>query len=621
MARIFGVVSPRATQLLRPMAAAAEKGYPEWGGSVRHVAAGTRASFGAFDRRPDRHVAADDEIIVVLDGAIYNRKDFDPTPTDAELVANLYRRHGFEGLLAHLNGDFSIALYDNSTDSAWLGRDRLGVKPLYYTHSRGELAFASRPASLLALPDADASINVRFAAVFASSHYRYFDNVPQESPYEHIAQLPAGHLLCVRGGQLRVSCYWRLTEQPNFTESEAELAQRYRELLLDSVRLRYAASERAAFTLSGGMDSSSVLGCAREITDSSQVAFSTVYSDKTFDETDEIRPMLGHAVAKWCPVLVDKPNVFDLVRRMVAVNDEPVATATWLSHFLLCQQVTDGGFDALFGGLGGDELNAGEYEYFFFFFADLMQRGDPRLATEIQNWAAHHDHPIYRKSAAVAATTVERCTDRAVAGRCRPDLSRMQRYYPALRKDFFEIDRFQPVMEAPFSSYLKTRSYQDLTRETAPCCLRAEDRHTQAFGIENHVPFFDHRLVEFMFRVPGTLKIREGVTKILLRSAVRGILPEETRTRIKKTGWNAPAHLWFSGDGKDAVQDLVRSRSFRERGIYDVEQVSRIVDEHHEIVSSGAVRENHMMFLWQLVNLELWLQSLTDGRRVLRTSP
>jgi asparagine synthase (glutamine-hydrolysing) len=113
-----------------------------------------------------------------------------------------------------------------------------------------------------------------------------------------------------------------------------------------------------------------------------------------------------------------------------------------------------------------------------------------------------------------------------------------------------------------------------------------------------------------MFRVPGTLKYREGVTKHLLRQAMTGILPEETRTRVKKTGWNAPAHLWFSGAGRDQLLDLVHSQRFRERGIYQVPEVLRLIEEHERIVSSGEPREHHMMFLWQLVNLELWLQSL-----------
>jgi asparagine synthase (glutamine-hydrolysing) len=118
-----------------------------------------------------------------------------------------------------------------------------------------------------------------------------------------------------------------------------------------------------------------------------------------------------------------------------------------------------------------------------------------------------------------------------------------------------------------------------------------------------------------MFRVPGDMKIRDGVTKQLLREAMRGILPEETRTRIKKTGWNAPAHLWFTGAARAELLDLVASRVFRERGIYNVEEVKRLIREHETIVASGAPRENHMMFLWQVVNVEIWFREIVDPDR------
>jgi asparagine synthase (glutamine-hydrolysing) len=149
-----------------------------------------------------------------------------------------------------------------------------------------------------------------------------------------------------------------------------------------------------------------------------------------------------------------------------------------------------------------------------------------------------------------------------------------------------------------------------VSRERGVLSARA-DRQTSAFGIDVIWPFFDHRLVELMFRVPATLKIRDGVTKHLLREAMRGILPEETRTRIKKTGWNAPAHVWFAtGSGRELVLDLTASRAFRERGLYDVSLVRQLLDEHRDIVVTGRAVDNHMMFFWQLVNLELWLAAL-----------
>jgi asparagine synthase (glutamine-hydrolysing) len=296
----------------------------------------------------------------------------------------------------------------------------------------------------------------------------------------------------------------------------------------------------------------------------------------------------------------------------VRVHDEPVATATWLSHWVLCRRAAADGFDAIFGGLGGDELNAGEYEYFTPHFADLRAAGREReLAHEIAEWSRHHDHPIFRKDAAVAEANMARLTDPRVRGRCLPDRERITRYASALHPDLRgELEAFEPVMDEPFDSYLRNRCFQDLFRETTPCCLRAEDRHTTALGLRSVDPFLDHRVVELMFAVPGDLKIRDGITKRLLREATVGLLPEETRTRIKKTGWNAPADRWFAGPGRARVLELIESPRFAERGIYDVAEVRRLLDEHDAIVSSGRPAENHMMFFWQLVNLELWLRSL-----------
>jgi asparagine synthase (glutamine-hydrolysing) len=552
--------------------------------------------------------------MAIVDGHFYNAGELGGGDPAALLIA-LYRRHGFADALARINGDFAVALYDAESGSLWLGRDRFGVKPLYYADRPDLFAFASRPRALLALPGVPDTVNPRFVALFAASHYRTFDNAPEQSPYAAIAQLPAAHALELRNGVARIFPWWRLTEQPDLAASEAELAGRYRELLVDAVRLRLAVAERPAFTLSGGMDSSSILAAAVAIRGAQQQAYSTVYADKTYDETDEIRSMLRDKVAAWHPVeLADDIDVFDMAGKMVAAHDEPVATATWLSHFVLCRRVAGDGVGALFGGLGGDELNAGEYEHFIFHFADLRQAGrQAELDHEIACWAQHHDHPIFRKNAAVAAAALARLSDPEAPGRVRTDRARLTRYYDALDPAWHDLAAFTPVLDHPFTSALKNRTYQDIFRETAPCCLRAEDRQCAAFGLEHFDPFFDHRLVEFMFRVPGTMKIRDGITKRLLREAMRGLLPEATRTRIKKTGWNAPAHVWFSGRGLVGLRDLVASRAFRERGIYDLGRVAQLIDEHAGNTAPGGPRD-HMMFLWQLVNLETWLGTLDRTR-------
>jgi asparagine synthase (glutamine-hydrolysing) len=612
MSRIAGVMSferqppPGLIDLM--LASASSSGVA----GTHSVQAAGSACFGFWGTAP-KGVGIDGRLVVALDGRIFNHAELGDEEGDVALVASLYRRHGFAGALRLLNGDFALALYDAETDTTWLARDRFGVKPLYYHSSPAAFLFASRLRSLLDVPSVDPTPNRRFVACFAGSHYRTFDNEPTETPYQSIHQLPAGQLLQVHAGRAVGQSWWSLEDSPDLTTNERELAEQYRALLTDAVSIRLRGARKPAFTLSGGMDSSTVLALAVDVSGRKQHAYSSVYDDATYDETAEIRTMLDQTVEQWHPVRVGIPNIAAVVSRMVDVNDEPVATATWLSHFLLCEQVAREGHGGLFGGLGGDELNAGEYEYFYYFFADLKRAGqDELLAAETRKWIEYHDHPIFRKSFDAMQAGLRRLVDLSHPGRCLPDEGRLARYADVVQPEYFDLPAFRPVMDHPFRSYLKNRTYQDIYRETAPCCLRAADRQTAAFGLEVYWPFFDHRVVELMFRVPGVEKIRGGVTKHLLRQATRGVLPEETRTRIKKTGWNAPAHVWFSGEGRELLMDLVGSRAFAERGIYRVDRVRAIIDEHQEIVASGRSQENHMMFIWQLVNLELWFARIND---------
>lgn len=615
MSRICGLISPgdaaRRHDLLRMML--------ERVGAPPHrrerVLHGGSAALGwsGVDAPPCAQKAG---VLVVMDGVVLNRDAFEPQKSDADLLLDLYLRYGLTDALSRLWGDFAVAVHDVPRGTLWLGRDRLGVRPLYWTRQGPLVAFASRPAALFGLPGVSRRLRGHRVARLAAAHYRLFDDAPEESPYADIAQLPAATALKVTEAGERATRWWSVEDAPELAGTQDELAGRYRDLIFDAVDRRMAVMPAVGFTLSGGMDSSTVLASAARGVRAKQVAFSTVYADRTFDESEDIQPMLDHAVSRWERVPVDAPDVMALVRDMVRLHDEPVATATWLSHWLLARHAAAQGVRTLFGGLGGDELNAGEYEYFPYYFAELRRAGrHADLAREIAGWVEHHNHPIYTKSTAVAMALMDRLTDAQRPGICLPDTDRMTRYAAALSPDMRRmLERPAPQPEHPFPSCLKNRTWQDLTRETMPCCLRAEDRHCAALGMQAAHPFLDHRLVEFMYRVPDGMKIENGVTKVLLRRAMHGTLPEATRTRVTKTGWNAPAHVWFAGEGGDELMDMVRGRAFRERGIYDPAEVERLVMEHRTIVAEGAPRENHMMFLWQVVNMEIWLDGL-DSRR------
>ncbi|MBI4342278.1 MAG: asparagine synthase [Candidatus Omnitrophica bacterium] len=557
------------------------------------------------------HVSARGPWLIALDGRLYNHRELGPDTSDAACLARLIEERGVLETLPRLNGDFAFAVFDAAHRELWLARDRFGVKPLYYTQTPEWLAFASRPRALLALPGVSREVDRGFVARFAALHYRAIDAEPQRSPYAAIRQVPAAHVVRFAQGMQTAQRYWTLMTEPDLEGSPAQLAERYRALLLDAVSIRLDGAGRCGFTLSGGMDSSSVLACAAHLRGAPQPALSIVYDDATYDESEEIGASARALASPWQAVRVGNPPLLELISELIEAHDEPVATATWLSHALLCREAQRSGIETLFGGLGGDELNAGEYEYFPYFFADLRAAGQETvLQHEIAQWIHHHDHPVFRKTPEAAEAALQRLVDARHLGRCVADHERLTRYAGALNPDYHDLRTFEPVLETISRSYLKNRAYHDLTRETIPCCLRAEDRQAAVYGLGTRQPFLDHRLAEFMFRIPGGLKIREGVTKQLLREAMRGLLPEATRTRVAKTGWNAPAHVWFSGPAREPLGDLIRSSAFRRRGIYNTGMVERLFDEHEAIVRSGRPQAHHMMFFWQLVNLELWLQWL-----------
>ena len=250
-------------------------------------------------------------------------------------------------------------------------------------------------------------------------------------------------------------------------------------------------------------------------------------------------------------------------------------------------------------------MNAGEYEYFPFHFADLKFKNDKSLDFEIEKWSEYHDHHVFRKNAKKAELLINLLTDQSTSGKCLPDNQRLEKYKFLLNSLFKEFP-FKPKMDNSFNSYLKNRTWQDLTTETLPCCLRAQDRHGSALGIINVLPFLDKRLVRLMFSVDGKFKIKDGITKVLLRESMKGILPDETRNRIKKTGWNAPAHKWINNEIKNFAMKMCES--IGSENIYEIEKLSKLFDEHINLSESDAYL-SHMMILWPVINTLIWQNS------------
>ena len=531
--------------------------------------------------------------------------------TDAARVLAAIDRHGHAGALARINGDFALALLDSRTGALTLARDRFGIRPLYHTAPGLPIAFASRPRSLLSLPAVSRDLDQKFLMASAATHHRFPDTDPLRSPYRDIVQVPAGHAVTMVDGTVDRIRYADIAARAAVSGTEQDQAEEYLDLLRDSVERRLRRARRPVFTLSGGLDSSTVAALARRITGSPQQAISSVHSDETYDERKEIMDVVNAGLVDWHPVEIDDPDWFGVLSRIAGFHDQPIPTATWMNHYLLAHRIAELGYESIIGGLGGDEQHAGEYDYFFYFFADLKAAGRTGLLErEIEAWIRNHDHPVFRKSRDVAERTIAILTDPSRPGHCRANTDLLYRYQDLLHPDLRDLDSLIPDYQAPTGSYLASHMRNEVLFNTMPCSLRAGDRNAAALGLSEYHPFLDWRLFEFMQALPGEAKIRDGITKTFAREAYKGLLPEATRTRVTKTGWNAPAHQWFTGTGRDALLDMISSRRFIERGIYDVAALRMLIDEHAAIVDERGSREDHMMVLWQVVTLEMWLQSV-----------
>ncbi|MBH69571.1 MAG: hypothetical protein CMM58_14540 [Rhodospirillaceae bacterium] len=553
-------------------------------------------------------------LIIAMNGHLYNPEEFQteqPSYSDACRILLSIKQFGLETTLRKINGDFCIAIMDKRSNSLTLARDRLGLQSLFYTQVQGVVAFASRARLLLTFPGVSSEFDNKFLKSAAATNYRFLDCEADRSPFQNIKQVPAGHIIQFTNEKMRTSLFSQSIGEIEDSTFQKNQYEEYMFLFSDSIERRLKNAEKTIFTLSGGLDSSAIVSMASRIKAQKQPAISTIHQDKLYDEQHEILDIVNSGIVDWKSISVDEPDIFALLTDIYVSHDYPLPTATWLNHFIISKKASDLGYQTIATGLGGDELHAGEYDYFFYFFADLQTSGKTELLNhEINAWAHNHNHPIFQKSYDIAIEGISNLTDPQNPGRCLPNIALLNRYKDLLSPELGHLDELAPEYHISASSYLTSHSHNELLLNTMPCCIRSSRENCHVSGMQEIHPFLDTRLWDFMMKIPGEAKIQNGVTKAFARKCYKELLPKATRTRIQKAGWNAPAHKWFSSSNREPLLDMISSRRFIERGIYNSKEVARIVDEHFSILSNDICRENHMMIIWQIVSLELWLRAL-----------
>lgn len=537
--------------------------------------------------------------------------------SDTEVLLAHLARFGIDATLPRLVGMFAFAFFDRVRRELWLVRDRLGIKPLVYGQIGDQLLFASEIGALFAHPAFAPGVDREALAL-----YLRFGYVPApRSIYHGIHKLPPGHLVRVdRSGRATLERWWDLERvceaaaEPAMFRNEEEALDAFEALLADAVAREMVADVPLGIFLSGGIDSSLVAALAARRAGEPVRTFTIGFDDPAFDERPyarEVARIIGAEHSERCLKVED---ALAIVPRLAALFDEPFADSSAIPTSLLCRRAREEVTVALSGD-GGDELFAGYTRY-----ADtqriLALRG--RLPRFLRHWLPPLLERLaearWAREAAFALPPLGRLKpgDR-IAKLCEVMDAPAERVMRAViahhaRPSRLLVGISEPLEEpwrgglAPQLGGLPERlQLADMLTYLPDDILTKVDRASMAVGLEVRVPILDHRVVEFVWRLPRELRQRDGKPKHLLRRLLARYLPERLFER-RKHGFSVPMHRWLRGPLDGWIRELVTPRRLHDAGPFDPVFVRRLFDEHR----SGRV--DRRFELWNLLAYLAWFR-------------
>lgn len=578
----------------------------------------------------DQPLANEDGTVqVVFNGEIYNFADVRAellarghrfrTGSDTEIIVHGYEEWG-EHCVDRFRGMFAFAVWDETARRLLLARDRLGVKPLYYSEIPGAgIVFGSEIKSLL--QDPGVSREWRPDALDAYLTLLYIP--APDTIYRAVQKLPPGHVLVAEDGRVRLSRYWNL----EFTgDGDAAREDEYLEeldaLLRESVRLRLISDVPLGAFLSGGIDSSAVVAYMKEVSDTPPVTIAVGFDHEGYDEVEHAETVARHLGCEFHR-LVANPQVDDLLPTLAWHFDEPFADSSAVPTYYVSKAARELVTVALSGD-GGDELWAGYTRHRVEHWEQRV-RGSLGSASRIAGWIGQA-LPLSMKGARslrhLASTPEQAYALKHAYGMFEPgaktrlytrDFANSVRHADALssfRDAYRDCASLDPLDRA---LYVDTRTYM------IDDVLTKVDRMSMAVSLEAREPLLDHKLLEFAARVPTSLKLKNGQSKYLLRRVLDRRVPPSIVQR-GKSGFAAPIGEWLRGPLAPMTAELLLDGRLRDRGIFEPREIARLWDEHR------TSRADHPHRLWQLVMLELWFRRFIDdapapaGRMAARTA-
>lgn len=514
------------------------------------------------------------------------------THTDTEVLLHLYEDLG-PACLSRLNGQFAIAIYDERDQSLFLARDRLGVRPLFYTRLGNGLVFGSEIKALLAHPDVRAQLD----PVALEQIFTYWGPLTPRSCFQGIHHLPPGHYLLARGDRVEISAYWQLSFLHGEARARAaaradvsEYVERFRSLLVDATRIRLRADVPVGAYLSGGLDSSTIAAMIRNFGNSRLDTFSIAFSDPQFDESVHQRKMAEFLGTDHQVVYATHADIGRVFPDVVWHTETPLMRTSPAPMFLLSKLVHDRRYKVVLTGEGADEFLAGY---------DIFKEAMVRRFWARQPESARRPALLQRLYAdinelnATGAAYLKAFFGVGLQETERPDYSHSIRWKNNRRACRFFSKELQATLAsarrgppddvavpAEFQHWgaLEQAQFLEITTFLSPYLLSSQgDRPAMAHSVEGRFPFLDYRVVEFCNQLPSRLKLNGLTEKYLLRQTAKAWLPAEILARVKRP-YRAPIHRSFFNEARlDYVRELLDAPAIRSVGLFHPEAVAQLV--------------------------------------------
>ena len=524
----------------------------------------------------------DNRIIVVQNGEIFNHIEiakelssdgyYLKTSCDTEVILRLYERDGIDGL-SKLNGMFAIAIYDKNIDALFLIRDRVGEKPLHFSNINGMVLFSSEIKSILQ------AINEKTPNLEAINQFLTFNYVPPPlTMFKGIFHVMPGTYLKITRDSVEEFTWYDLSKIDRKEQSESKWIEEFNSVLDDAVRIRLRSDVSFGAFLSGGVDSSSVVGLMSKHLSVPVNTFCIGFDNPKYDESP-----FAHSAAKRFDThhVMEKveANMTNLWPMATYHCDQPHGDVSFLPTLKL-SQLASKTVKMVLTGDGADELFAGYNKYRDFFSSNIEKLSDYDFQIRYLNNISLFDKDIKSKL--------------------------LSRSFKKRIRDLSGLDVLKPLFDKSKSmDRINQALYIDSMLLLPGNNLVKPDRMGMAASIENRAPFLDHRMLSLAFSMPGNLKLKNGITKYLYKKAVTPLIGKDLSYR-KKQMFTVPIGDWFKKDLAEKCEDLLLSNQTKQRDIFNYEYTNNILKAHQ----NG--HENKTREIRALMALEIWFREFFD---------